>query len=141
MVELDYDSLMGVYDRVLERAIPRLTKDTVDTLVDATNTLVRSDRPRQWAIQIPELPQTIIGITSDHEKVVYRENGRFGSYRAKPFDEIHQVVSDLVGKTRREYEEGTNPDSSKIDDKRYKKIAKQDLENAQQLLGTLVSLK
>ncbi|HIH12008.1 TPA: hypothetical protein HA241_07505 [Candidatus Woesearchaeota archaeon] len=93
-----YENLREAYDGLIKNIVPELTAQTVDEAVQAVNTLVRLQRPVNWAVS--NEPRVILGVTSDGEKAVYGEVGRLGFYIAVPFNDLRERISTLVEEGR-----------------------------------------
>ena len=93
-----YESLRDTFDGLVKLTVPNLTAETVDVAVNAVNTLVRLQTPVDEAFS--DKPRVLLGLTSDGEKVVYGEVGRFGSYHAVLFDELYDRVVGMRDKAQ-----------------------------------------
>ena len=90
----EYKKLRDTYDHFVRGIVPKLTAPDVDAAVGAINTLVRLQRPEEWAFS--NKPRVILGVTIDGEKAVYGEVGRFGFYHADTFNGLHERISRMV---------------------------------------------
>ena len=131
-----YDVLRETYDSLVKTVVPTLTAETVDVAVDAVNTLVRLQRPVNWAFS--EEPRVVLGMTSDKERVAYGEVTRLGFYHALPFDKLHQTVEKMVSEARTDYEdEKENKDSDTF----LRRVTYERLQHVESLLENLVALR
>lgn len=102
----DYDALTERYDQLVRDIIPHFTKETVDRGMEAMNNAVNIFKPLSWPVAFSMIiiePKAVLGITSDQERVVYRDDIRLGHYHAVPFDEIHQRVLGMLAEAKTEY--------------------------------------
>jgi len=133
-----YEVLRERCDGLLNKAILKLTAETVDAAVERVNADVREQRPANWAISNePEVVLVILGITSDGQKVVYRTTGRLGTYHVVSYDDLRLRVGRMVSEAQTEYNKITQSHSGNF----LCRIAYDELKHVKSLLEDLVALK
>jgi hypothetical protein len=129
----EYEALRDRYDAVVKDIVPKLSREHVQTAVDAVNSLIRLHKPMNWAMS--DEPRAVLGISSDKETVVYGEVGRIGMYHAVPFDKLQGRVSGMLDKAKTEYEANKDGDSF------HRRATSERVQHVEGLLEDLVALR
>lgn len=129
-----YDILQEKCDGVVRDMLPYVGINNVDVVIDAVNTVVRSQRPINWAFSTE--PKVLLGRTSDGERYAYREVSRLGFYHAVSYGDLHETISEMLAEAevdRQRYRD--SPDVF------FRQATRQRLEHVHGLLGRLESLR